>query len=275
MPIEWTRGRLRALLGVITVVTTLLVAGVTWSVVSVLTEGHDDRDDGLHGGHNDDLAAAQAPSSVQERLAARQLPAASLEAAKPGASLSSDRTGTLPVPPPMQVGPAGVATGFPHTPQGALAQLAAIDSTALSSASVRVAQDVITAWAAPGGPTAENWSGVHAVAALSEAARTSGDGTGITVTVEPKMGLIKGTVGEDFVVPCIDFVVTATVANGQPKQVATADCQRMSWQAPDPAAPVGRWVIGAGTEPAAAPSLWPGSQQSFDVGYQWLAVPQQ
>ena len=34
----------------------------------------------------------------------------------------------------------------------ALAQLAAIDTTALTSASVRVAQDVIKEWAAPGGP---------------------------------------------------------------------------------------------------------------------------
>ena len=35
-----------------------------------------------------------------------------------------------------------------------------------------------------------------------------------------------------------------------------------------------RWVIGPGEEPAPAPSLWPGSQASFDAGYQWLEVPQ-
>ena len=33
-------------------------------------------------------------------------------------------------------------------------------------------------------------------------------------------------------------------------------------------------MIGAGEEPAPAPSLWPGSQASFDAGYQWLEVPQ-
>ena len=29
-----------------------------------------------------------------------------------------------------------------------------------------------------------------------------------------------------------------------------------------------------GEEPAEAPSLWPGTQASFDAGYQWLEVPQ-
>jgi hypothetical protein len=131
---------------------------------------------------------------------------------------------------------------------------------------------VITEWAAPGGPTTESWSGVQAVATLLESAGMSADGSGsITIGAEPKMGFIKGTVGEDFVIPCIDFIVTATTTAGQPQQVAAADCQRMVWQDD---AEAGRWVIGPGEEPAAAPSLWPGSQASFDAGYQWLEVPQ-
>lgn len=95
----------------------------------------------------------------------------------------------------------------------------------------------------------------------------------ITIAAEPKMGFIKGTVGDDFVVPCIDFIITATTATGQPQQVAVADCQRMVWQS-GAGGVGGRWVIGAGEEPAPAPSLWPGSQASFDAGYQWLEVPQ-
>jgi hypothetical protein len=239
-----------------------------WSVVTVLGGGSA-ADDGIAG-------ATGSGQSAEDQLANKQLPAASLEAAQPGTSLSSGQTGTLQIPPPMEVGPAGVATGFPHTPQGALAQLAAIDSTALTSASVRVAQDVITEWAAPDGPTAENWSGVKAVAALLESAGMSSDGeSGITVGVEPKMGSIKGTVGEDFVVPCVDLIHTATLVGGRPQQVAAADCQRMVWQDAGSDAAAGRWVIGPGAEPAEAPSLWPGSQESFNAGYQWLEVPQQ
>lgn len=253
---EWNRVRLQVLLGAAVVVVLGLVAGGVWSVVSMLSGAGTNGDTG-----------SDSDMSAQDRLADEQLPEAPLEAAQPG-SLSSGETGTIQIPPPMEVGEVGVATGFPQTPEGALAQLAAIDSTALSSASVRVAQDVITEWAAPGGPTAESWSGVQGLAALLESAGMSSDAQNtITISVEPKMGFIKGTVGDDFVIPCIDFIITATTSAGQPQQVAAADCQRMVWQDD-------RWVIGEGEEPAPAPSLWPGSQPSFDAGYQWLEVPQ-
>lgn len=257
---EWTRRRLQLLLGGGVVVVLAVLAGGVWSVVSIVA-----------GGSDAGVGSNGATQSAQDELASKELPDAPLEAAQPG-SLSSGETGTLEIPAPMEVGEVGVATGFPHTPEGALAQLSAIDSTALTSASVRVAQDVIAQWAAPGGPSAESWTGVQAVAALLESAGMSSDAqNSITIAVEPKMGYIKGTVGDDFVVPCIDFIVTATIltdtAAGQPQQVAAADCQRMVWQDD-------RWVIGPGEEPAPAPSLWPGSQASFDAGYQWLEVPQ-
>lgn len=255
---EWTRRRLQVFLGAAVVVVLAMVAGGVWSLASLLNDAA-----GSSGG----AATSGSAQSAQDQLADQQLPRASLEAAQPG-SLSAGETGTIEMPPPTQVGEAGVATGFPRTPEGALAQLAAIDATALGSASVRGAQQVVTVWAVPGGPTAESWSGVQAVAALLASAGLPADAQhAITVSAEPKMGFIKGTVGGGFVVPCIDFIVTATTASGQPQRVAAADCQRMVWQE-------GRWVIGEGAEPAPAPSLWPGSQASFDAGYQWLEVPQ-
>jgi hypothetical protein len=260
---EWTRRRLQILLGTVAVVVLTMAAGGVWTVASLLT-----------GSSSGDATGSDSAQSAEDQLAAERLPDAPLEAAQPG-SLSSGETATIEIPAPMEMGEVGVATGFPRTPEGALAQLAAIDTTALTSASVRVAQEVITAWAAPGGPTAETWSGVHAVAALLESAGMSSEAqNSITIAAEPKMGFIKGTVGDDFVVPCIDFIITATIsgtAAGQPQQVAAADCQRMAWQDDESG---GRWVIGEGEEPAPAPSLWPGSQASFDAGYQWLEVPQ-
>lgn len=252
---EWTRRRLQILLGVGVLAALALVVGGLWSLASVFS------------GSSADADGAESGRSTEDRLAAKRLPTAPLEAAQPG-SLSSGETGTIEIPPPTDVGAAGVATGFPQTPEGALAQLAAIDTTALTGASVRVAQDVIRSWATPGGPTAETWSGVKAVAALLSAAGMSSEASSaITIGVEAKMGFIKGTVGDDYVVPCIDFIVTATTAVGQPQRVAVADCQRMVWSGD-------RWVIGDGDEPADAPSLWPGSQDSFDAGYQWLEVAQ-
>lgn len=261
---EWTRLRLQILLGAGAVVVLALVVGGAWSVINLLT--------GSTPGDTSAGSGSGTATSAQDRLADKPLPAAPVEAAQPGGDLSTGNTGTLQIPPPMQVGDVGVATGYPHTPQGALAQMAAIDSTALSSASVKIAQDVITHWAAPGGPTPESWSGVKGLATLLGSAGLSADAqNGITIGVEPKMGFIKGTVGSDFVVPCVDFIITVTLPGAQPQQVAAADCQRMVWQEDSTG---GRWVIGPGDEPAEAPSLWPGSQASFDAGYQWLEVPQ-
>ena len=131
----------------------------------------------------------------------------------------------------MEVGQVGVATGFPHTPEGALAQLAAIDTTALTSASVRVAQDVITHGPPPVVPRPRAGRGLQGwPRSWSRPGCPRTHRTRITIGVEPKMGFIKGTVGDDFVIPCIDFIITATTATGQPQQVAAADCQRMVWQ---------------------------------------------
>ncbi|PVG82193.1 hypothetical protein DDE18_15735 [Nocardioides gansuensis] len=255
---EWTRTRLQVLLLGTVVVVLLLIGGGAWSVLSLL------RPDPADPATTATTAAgtpAQA-GTAEDRLANQPLPQAPLENAQPG-PLSTGTTGTLRIPTPSAIGPANVSTGFPHTPEGALAQLIAIDQTALSSASVQNAQAVITSWSEPGGPTAHTWSGVRAVATLLSAAGLPADAAGdLAVTVEPAMGFIKGTVGADFVVPCVDLVISTHQA-GTTERIAAADCQRMVWDGD-------RWVIGPGDEPAPAPSLWPGTQASFDAGYRWL-----
>jgi hypothetical protein len=140
-----------------------------------------------------------------------------------------------------------------------MAQLAEIDRAALQSGRLADARAVITGWALPGGPTPASWSGVAALAAFLQAAGLSGGGSpqlGLVVT--PQMGLIKGTAGAEFVVPCLDFEVDATLAHTA--RVAVADCQRMVWTGQ-------RWMIGPGAEPAEAPSVWPDTDTAVQVGY--------
>ena len=256
-PQEWTRRKLQVLLGVSVVVVLAVLAGAAMSVAAML------RDDAPSTGsatvHDGPVTA-----SSQDELAEAALPSATLEDAQPG-TLSTQTTATITIPTPQGIGVADVPTGYPHTPEGALAQLIAIDRAAIEPAQVGRAQEVISAWAAPGGPDAQSWSGVSAVATLLSAAGFPATGAPeMQIRLDPAMGFIKGTLGDDFAVACVDFVIIATA--GQVNRIAAADCQRMVWQGD-------RWVIGPGEEPAPAPSLWPGGQASIDAGYLWLEVP--
>ena len=72
------------------------------------------------------------------------------------------------------------------------------------------AQDVIAAWAAPGGPSAESWSGVAAVQTLLEAAGLPANGsTDLAIQLEPAMGLVQDA-GTGTATVCVDFILTAT-----------------------------------------------------------------
>jgi hypothetical protein len=176
--------------------------------------------------------------------------------------LSTRDPGFIALPQATTGGPVGVPAGFARTPAGALAQLAAIDTAALDSASVGGARAVIDHWAAAGGPTAATWSGVRAMADfLSAAGLSAGRAPDLALVATPLMGLVKATDGGDWVVACVDFEVDATLT--RTARVAVADCQRMVWAG-------SRWVIGPGAEPAPAPSIWPGTDASIDAGYKEL-----
>jgi hypothetical protein len=208
------------------------------------------------------VAGPRATAGAQDALAARPMPAVLQSASHPGPVSDRDPGPPIVLPPATVAGPAGVPTGFPHTPEGAMAQLAAIDQTALQSGSLSGARAVIAAWALPGGPTTTGWSGVRAMSTLLNATGLSGGGSPqLAVVLTPLMGQIKGSVGPDFVVPCVDFELDVTLQ--QTARGATADCQRMIWH-------LDRWMIGPGDEPATPPSVWPDTDLAISVGYRDL-----
>jgi hypothetical protein len=252
----WGPARLRALVVAVALVALAVLAGVVLAVVGVLTEEEP--------GSADAARQEEAPStatSSQDALAAMAMPTTDPDDALPG-PVSRQAAGVIELPRTTAVGPADVPTGFPRTPEGALAQLAAIDVTAMQSGSMDGVRRVIAEWAAPGGPTPETWSGAAGMASLLSAAGLSGAGSPqLAVVVRPAMGLIKGSVGPQFVVVCLNLEFTVTVE--RTSRIAIADCQRMAW--------VGdRWVIGAGPEPAQAPSIWPGTERAIAAGWRDL-----
>lgn len=209
--------------------------------------------------------------AAQDAVAGSPMPVLPLSAATPQSVSTRDPGPPIVLPACADPGPANVPTGCPHTPQGAMAQLVAIDQTALQSGTLLGAREVIDRWALPGGPTRTTWSGVAAMAALLDG-RAGGTATGgsVPVVVTPRTGLFKGdtdqagvraAVGEDFVVPCVQYELTLTIE--RTARVAVADCQRMVWTGQ-------RWMIGAGPEPAQAPNVWPGTDASIDLGFRDL-----
>jgi hypothetical protein len=252
---EWGPARLLTLLVVSALVALGVLAGLVLAVIATLTDAP---------GPTDNAPPAAAPAtemSRQDALASAPLPPTEPDAALPG-PLATEAAGVLELPRPTGIGPAEVPTGFPRTPEGALAQLAAIDVTAMESGSVNGVRRVIAEWAAPGGPTPETWSGVDGMARLLSAADLSSAGSPqFVIVVRPLMGLSKGTVGEDFAVVCVDLEFTVTVE--QTSRIAIADCQRMVWTGD-------RWLIAPGPEPAPASSVWPGTEAAVAAGYRDL-----
>jgi hypothetical protein len=267
----WGRNKLVALLAGAAAAVLLIVVGlglavyytVTGSAPHSTTAPPSSRDTGSGTAASSPAAstAGGGDRGRQDALAAAPMTTVDLAASRPG-PVSARSPGSITMPKATASGPAGVPTGFPRTREGAMAQLAAIDQTAFQSGSLDGVRAVIASWAAPGGPTPGSWSAVKAMAELLDAAGLSGGGIPqLALVVTPLMGLMKGSVGPDFVIPCVDFEFDATIT--QTVRVADADCQRMQWTD-------GRWLIGAGPEPAVPPSVWPDTDTAINVGYQDL-----
>jgi hypothetical protein len=258
--VVWSRPKLLGLLAATTAVVMLLLTGLVLVAIDAVgtsetntPESASSTRGAVHGDGSDALGPppvvgdgnAAGEVAVRDKLAARPMAAVPESASHPAPVSLTDPGPPLLLPSSNGTGPAGVPSGYPHTPEGALAQLAAIDQTAL-----------------PGGPTTSSWSGVAAMARLLTAAGLSGGGSPqLSILATPLMGLIKGTVGPDFVIPCIDFELDVTLTSTA--RGAVADCQRMVWQA-------GHWWIGPGPEPAGGPSVWPDSDLAVQVGYRDL-----
>lgn len=266
---EWSRQKLLAALSLLAVLAVAVLAGAGLWVWLRLAPAAGPGPASSKGSAAATVAAltdrddtwTQATQARRDAAAAAPMRAAATVAAQP-AWLSARDPGAIDLPAATGPGPVGIPTGFPHTPEGALAQLVAIDTDVLNTATLDHARQVIAGWAAPGGPSGESWSAVKALAGFHSAAGLSGGASpGLSMRATPMMGLVKATDGPDWTVVCVDFEVDATLA--RTARVAAADCQRMAWDGD-------RWIIGPGAEPALAPSIWPGTDAAINAGYRNL-----
>lgn len=200
---------------------------------------------------------------VRDRIAAEPMltvePGDARETA-PAAKAASE----IVIPAGTGVGPAGVVTGFPRTPAGAVAQLAAIEVRVVEAMSIPVAHQVHAAWALPGGADPAGWEVTQGVRAFLAAARqetSSKDETTLVLAI-PAAGLVKGVDGPDWVLACVLLDVRASIVADA--RIGWGHCERMQWSQ-------GRWLIAPGTPPAPAPSTWPGSDKALLAGWRtWV-----
>jgi len=257
---EWGRGRLLGILVAAVVVAALLLGGVGYAVYLGLAGIGDDANatPGVATGEADRSSVAQG-TAHRDEMAAEPMLTVPESAAFP-AETASETAPTIKIPAGTGVnGPGFVMTGFPHTPEGAIGQLAQIDTAVLQSMSLQTAQEVYSTWALPGGVSAEDWW----ITASVRAFLTSTDmgevkDPSASVTLEPAAALVKGTDGPDWSVVCVLMKVTATYK--QEAQIAFAHCERMQWVG-------GRWMVAPGAPPAPAPATWPGTALANQAGW--------
>lgn len=170
---------------------------------------------------------------------------------------------SITIPPATTSGPVTVPSGFPRTPEGAVGQLAAIETTVLAAMSISQVGATHEEWVMPGGPEVAQWELTRNVQAFLEAAEMGGQmDLAATVVATPVAAQVKGVDGPDWVLACVLLDVRATIVTDA--RMGYGACERMEWDGE-------RWLIAAGPAPARAPSTWPGSERSTQAGWRtWV-----
>ena len=259
---EWDRRRLLAMVAAVIAAAVGVVTGLGFAVHAALTSAAVEPSTDASAVV---VAAEELPSGDARRdaIAAAAMLTVSREDSRSGEPATSVAA-TIDVPAATVVGPADVPTGFPHSEEGAVGQLAAITSGVLQGMSMDGARAVHQQWTTPGAVAFEDWElAANVQAFLASAAGAHIDDPWTSVVTTPVAAQVKGTDGSDWVLACVLLDVTVSVVTEA--RAAYGHCERMVWD-------TDRWVIGPGAAPARAPSTWPGTDLAIDAGWRtWIS----
>lgn len=247
--VGWSPTRLRLLVGGVSVFGVGLAAAAVWGVVQVV-----DGDPAQSSTSAGEPVVTAAVSDEEQQSVTLALPD----------ELAMDQGADLVLPAPTTTGPGGVPSGFPRTPEGAVAQLAALDQAVLEGMSLPEAIATGRQWIAVGGPASEEWSVVRGLEALLTSAQQPAHGSSLQLDLAAAMAKVETDPTDVEVVACVDFVLS--LVGVATEQIAAADCQRMTWKN-------GRWLIAAGPEEPSPASVWPGTPESLAAGWRWVVSP--
>jgi hypothetical protein len=183
-------------------------------------------------------------------------------AASPQALTGATAGPPIVLPDPARVGDP-VPTAFPATPEGALAQLAAIMRAGMAGGDPRTWEQVYGAVAEAGAaPASRTWT-AQDLTALRRGAGMATAGAareGTTMSWTPTAAMVKGTTGDGtYTVACVlgEFVVEH---RGRVVSAGWGNCLPMRRVG-------GRWLVASGPTAALAPSAWPGSADAVAAGW--------
>jgi hypothetical protein len=272
---EWDRRRLLRTLLVVAAVGIILLGGLGYAVYGAVISAGRSAPTGTPSpipglGHEAPEAAqtggetVPAGKDVRDAIAAAAMLRVAPEDSRRGIPTYQPLP-TITIPAAGTGGPALVTTGYPHTPEGAIGQLAAIETSVLQMMTLEYARAVWQAWSAPGSPAGEAWELTANVQAFLASTAGQQAGTGTTsVTAIPTAGQVKGTDGPDWVLACVLLDIRATAATSA--RIAYGHCERMQWSGT-------RWLIATGSPPAPAPSTWPGTELARSAGWRtWVPI---
>lgn len=262
----WSRRQLLAMVATVTLAALTITIGLGYAVLAAATSTSPRT--GAEAGSALGVAE-QLPAGTSRRdaIAAAPMLVVSRADSRSGQP-ATGVAGTIDVPSATTLGAADVPTGFPHTAEGAVAQLAAITSTVLQGMSMDVARTVHQQWTAPGGVAFAEWELTANVQAfLASAAGAYTDEAWATVAATPVAAQVKGADGPDWVLACVLLDVQVSIVTNA--RAAYGHCERMQWDTK-------RWVIGPGAAPAEAPSTWPGTDLAITAGWRtWVTSGQE
>ncbi|WP_440900584.1 hypothetical protein [Actinosynnema sp.] len=267
-PQAWGRGKLLAILAAALGAGLALLTGMGLFLWQVLADDPPERpvtqDTAPSPVELDEATLPQEGPARREQIADAQMLTVDDPRAYRQGQVAPTVAAPLAVPAPSSTGPVGVPTGYPQTPEGAVAQLAAIDVAVIGAMSVPRTHEIYRSWST-GDADPARWVMTENVTTFLTAAGQSGPTkeAGLVVTATPAAGQVKGSDGHDWVVACVLLELHARLV--EEARAAYGHCEAMTWTGD-------RWVIDTTHPVSPAPSTWPGTELAAQAGWRpWVA----
>lgn len=203
--------------------------------------------------------------SAENALATRPMVALPPQAARPQRMTTRAAGPPIDIPQPDTSVGRWIPGGFPNTPEGALAQLRALDEAGMAGGDPAVYARAYRTLSLPDAPRPESTGLYSLLSSMRSSAGIAPKGLipDLSVHYQVTHGQIKGTTDNGrYAVVCVLGQLSVDY-QGQTLTAGVGDCQAMRWTGT-------AWRISPGALAAPAPSAWPGSEDAVRAGYREL-----